>query len=114
MDAELAKKIYRKVPVLIDESKGEEGNPWGVQFSTMFNMTTASHLFLDKPEADSYPLYEAKMLHQYDHRWATYEPDGTVRDVTLEEKMNPDMRLLLGIGFQRERFLIGLLMSLIL
>jgi hypothetical protein len=30
------------------------------------------------------------MLHQYDHRWATYEPDGTVRDVTLEEKMNPD------------------------
>lgn len=90
MDAELAKKIYRKVPVLIDESKGEEGNPWGVQFSTMFNMTTASNLFLDKPEADSYPLYEAKMLHQYDHRWATYEPDGTVRDVTIEEKMNPD------------------------
>jgi predicted RNA methylase len=90
MDAELAKKIYRKVPVLIDESKGEDGNPWGVQFSTMFNMTTASNLFLDKPEADSYPLYEAKMLHQYDHRWATYEPDGTVRDVTLEEKMNPD------------------------
>jgi len=90
MDAELAKKIYRKVPVLIDESKGEEGNPWGVQFSTMFNMTTASNLFLDKPEADSYPLYEAKMLHQYDHRWATYEPDGMVRDVTLEEKMNPD------------------------
>ncbi len=90
MDAELAKKIYRRVPVLIDESKGDEGNPWGIQFSTMFNMTTASNLFLDEPEADSYPLYEAKMLHQYDHRWATYEPDGTVRDVTLEEKMNPD------------------------
>ncbi len=90
MDAELAKKIYRKVPVLIDESKGEEGNPWGVQFSTMFHMSNDSSLFLDSPEADSYPLYEAKMLHQYDHRWATYEPDGTVRDVTLEEKMNPD------------------------
>lgn len=90
MDAELAKKIYRKVPVLIDESKGDEGNPWGVKFSTMFHMSNDSSLFLDSPEVDSYPLYEAKMLHQYDHRWATYESDGTVRDVTLEEKMNPD------------------------
>ena len=90
MDAELVKKIYRKVPVFVDESKGEEGNPWGVRFSTMFNLTTASNLFLKKSEADSYPLYEAKMLHQYDHRWATYEPDETVRDVTIEEKMNPD------------------------
>lgn len=34
------------------------------------------------------PLYEAKMIHHYDHRWATYEPDGTVRDVTLEEKQD--------------------------
>jgi hypothetical protein len=93
MDAELAKKIYRKVPVLIDESKGEDGNPWGVGFLRMFDMSNDSSLFLDSPEADSYPLYEAKMLHQYDHRWATYEPDGTVRDVTLEEKMNPDFEV---------------------
>jgi hypothetical protein len=34
------------------------------------------------------PLYEAKMIHQFDHRWATYEPDGSVRDVTLEEKQD--------------------------
>jgi len=36
------------------------------------------------------PLYEAKMIHQFDHRWATYERDGLVRDVTLEEKQDPD------------------------
>jgi hypothetical protein len=35
------------------------------------------------------PLYEAKMIHQFDHRWATYEPDGTVREVTSEEKSDP-------------------------
>ena len=35
------------------------------------------------------PLYEAKMIHQFDHRWATYEPDGSVRDVTLAEKQDP-------------------------
>jgi hypothetical protein len=35
------------------------------------------------------PLYEAKMVHQFDHRWATYENDKDARDVTLEEKQNP-------------------------
>lgn len=35
------------------------------------------------------PLYEAKMIHQFDHRWATYDPDGSVRDVTVEEKQDP-------------------------
>ncbi len=93
MDAELAKKIYRRVPVLIDDSKGDEGNPWNIQFQLMFMMNTASSIFLDAPTEDSYPLYEAKMLHQYDHRWATYESDGTVRDVTLEEKMDPDFEV---------------------
>ena len=40
------------------------------------------------------PLYEAKMIHHYDHRWATYEPDGSTRDVTLEEKQDPDFVVL--------------------
>jgi hypothetical protein len=93
MDAELAKKIYRKVPVLIDESKGEEGNPWGIGFLRMFDMANDSSFFLDSPLANSYPLYEAKMLHQYDHRWATYEPNGTVRVVTMEEKLDPSFEI---------------------
>lgn len=36
------------------------------------------------------PVYEAKMIHHYDHRWATYERDGSVRDVLIEEKRHPD------------------------
>lgn len=36
------------------------------------------------------PLYEAKMIHHYDHRWATYEKDGSTRDVRLKEKQDPD------------------------
>lgn len=36
------------------------------------------------------PLYEAKMIHQFDHRWATYAPDGSVRDVTLAERQDPE------------------------
>jgi hypothetical protein len=36
------------------------------------------------------PLYEAKLVHQFDHRWATYAPDGDSRDMTLIEKQNPE------------------------
>ncbi|MGI8824368.1 MAG: Eco57I restriction-modification methylase domain-containing protein, partial [Chloroflexota bacterium] len=34
------------------------------------------------------PLYEAKMLHQFDHRWATYSGADT-RDMTLAQKQDP-------------------------
>lgn len=34
------------------------------------------------------PLYEAKMIHHYDHRWATYD-GGDVRDVTASERKDP-------------------------
>ncbi|MCI4675607.1 Eco57I restriction-modification methylase domain-containing protein [Candidatus Mycolicibacterium alkanivorans] len=106
-DAEITLGIYRRVPVLIREGD-PDGNPWGVRFMQgLFNMTSDSHLFRtrDELEGDSWtlrgnvffkgqqemlPLYEAKMIHHYDHRWATYQRDGTVRDVTLAEKQDPN------------------------
>ncbi len=103
-DAELTKQIYRRVPVLIDEAEGETGNPWGINFMLMFMMNTASHLFRTHaqlaeagaspkgpnwvlPDGELYvPLYEAKMVHQFDHRWAEYEEDGkTTRDLSDED-----------------------------
>lgn len=36
------------------------------------------------------PLYEGKMIHHYDHRWATYEPDGSTRDAAAGEKRDPN------------------------
>jgi len=35
------------------------------------------------------PLYEGKMIHQFDHRWATYDATDS-RDVTKAEKAYPD------------------------
>jgi hypothetical protein len=90
MDAELTKKIYRSVPVLIDEALGKQGNPWGVKFMTIFHMSNDSNLFIDEPATDRLPLYEAKLMHHYDHRWATYGLESLSRDVTLEEKQDPD------------------------
>jgi hypothetical protein len=92
-DAELTKKIYGRVPVLIDEAMGEAGNPWDVKFNLMFMMNTDSHLFFDESAADRLPLYEAKLVHHYDHRWATYDVDGSSRDVTMTEKRDPDFQV---------------------
>ncbi|WP_327379558.1 Eco57I restriction-modification methylase domain-containing protein [Streptomyces sp. NBC_01212] len=96
-DAEITLGIYRRVPVLIDETKATGGNPWGISFMTMFHMSNDSHLFRPDAQSDEafddllkagweldgnilvrgeerlLPLYEAKMLHHYDHRFSTYE-----------------------------------------
>jgi hypothetical protein len=94
MDAELTKKIYGRVPVLIDEALNEQGNPWGIKFMRMFDMSNDSHLFFDENAPSRLPLYEAKLIHHYDHRWATYDVDGSSRDVTLAEKQNPGFEVL--------------------
>ncbi|OCB02104.1 restriction endonuclease, partial [Acidithiobacillus ferrivorans] len=88
-DAELTKKLYRAAPVLIDDNQ-PDGNPWGIRFLAMLHMSNDSHLFAAAPGAGRLPLYEAKMIHQFDHRWATYTPDGNSRDVTLAEHRDPD------------------------
>lgn len=93
-DAELTKKIYERVPVLIREARdGEpEVNPWGISFMRVFDMSNDSHLFAGEPAADRLPLYEAKMIHQHDHRWATYRDDSGAdvsMDVPLADKRDP-------------------------
>ncbi|THD71265.1 type II DNA modification enzyme [Thalassobius vesicularis] len=113
-DAELTAKLYSKAPVLIEERPDHpEGdkNPWGISFQTMFHMSNDSGYFRGTDDLEKIgfartgtdwehsdgrryvPLYEAKMIHHYDHRWATYEGEdeeqGT-RDVTLEEKQDPN------------------------
>lgn len=89
VDAELTQKIYQRVPVLENERTGQ--NPWGISFKQgLFNMTSDSGLFTTEPSEGSVPLYEAKMLHQFDHRWATYKTDGSTRDILDNEKKDPN------------------------
>ena len=106
-DYEVTRKIYERVPVLIREKRGRrpEENPWGLKFMTMFHMTNDSGLFRTREQLEDdgwelngnaferageeyLPLYEAKMVHQFDHRWATYDGDKA-RDCTSEEKSDP-------------------------
>ncbi len=96
-DAEITAKIYRRVPVLMREGGSGEieeesytgglpspghsllphHNPWGISFQAMFHMANDSNLFHSSPAPDRLRLYEAKMIHQFDHRWATYEGGGS-------------------------------------
>ena len=91
-DAELMKKIYRKTGVLVKEGDAEtpEENPWGIEYKTLFHMSNDSKLFHDSPSDELFPLYEAKMMHIYDHRWATFPAgENDIVDCTAEEKANP-------------------------
>ncbi|MGB4343997.1 MAG: N-6 DNA methylase [Moraxellaceae bacterium] len=92
-DAELAKKIYRQAPVLIEEGN-VAGNPWCVTLMTMLHMSNDSHLFEEVAGENLLPLYEAKMIHQFDHRWSTYASGGENRDVTIAEKNFSDFTVL--------------------
>ncbi|WP_322814677.1 Eco57I restriction-modification methylase domain-containing protein [Chloroflexus sp.] len=98
-DADLTRAIYERVPVLVNERTGE--NPWGVRFLAMFHMSNDSHLFRTRAELEqagyrlmgnvfvaptledpltgaggpgmrALPLYEAKMIWHYDHRFGSY------------------------------------------
>ncbi len=57
--------------MLINEETGE--NPWGVSFLRMIDMANDSHLFHTESGPNRVPLYEAKMIHQFDHRFGTWE-----------------------------------------
>lgn len=106
-DAELTKAIYRRVPILWREATEDQpsSNPWCLRFSQgLFNTASDSHHFRTAGElrADGYrlegnvfvspydrylPLYEAKMLHQFDHRWATYDSEGDARNAVIQDKL---------------------------
>jgi hypothetical protein len=112
-DAELTKRIYERIPVLIaNNKKGAVRNPWGIRFLAMFHMSNDSEDWfrtareleaegLDRDGSDWVgnneerwlPLYEAKMVHHYDHRWATYDAnavgDDDARPPSPVEKAGP-------------------------
>ncbi|WP_167152779.1 DNA methyltransferase [Streptomyces sp. MBT27] len=85
-DADLTAGIYRRIPVLWDETS-RNGNLWGVTFKRLFDMADDSDLFRKHDELDTQgwelagnvfvrdgermlPLYEAKMVDFFNHRAA--------------------------------------------
>ncbi len=114
-DAELTKAIYRRVPVLIREGNAKgaaDVNSWGIEFKRMIDMANDSGLFrtredllkddlrlsgniFSKDDESYLPLYEAKMLHHFTHRYGDYEDkpedsqNTSLPDVPVERLQNP-------------------------
>ena len=93
-DAELTRALYSHVPVLINEVMQE--NQWGVKFMRMLDMANDSGLFLNDIQTHTLPLYEAKMIHQFDHRFGTFEgatqgniEEGGLPQPTPAQKADP-------------------------
>jgi hypothetical protein len=110
--AEIVKNIYQRAPVLWRENPEE--NPWELSFQLMFMMNTDSQLFWTSGllQDDAWrlegnvfvhsdkrmlPLYEAKMIHHFNSRFATYEGateaqlnKGTLPRLTLSQHEDSD------------------------
>ncbi|WP_371783680.1 Eco57I restriction-modification methylase domain-containing protein [Streptosporangium subroseum] len=117
-NADITLGIYRRVPVLWRESP--DTNPWNLSFMAMFHMASNSDIF--RPSAEEketleemmetgwqfdgnclikdgehlLPLFEAKMLHQFDDRFGTYDGQtqaqakmGTLPRLTPAQKDDP-------------------------
>jgi hypothetical protein len=111
-DAEITIGIYKRVPVLWRDEPEE--NPWGLSFMAMYHMANDSGHFRTRDQLEHegwtlagnvfvrggkrmLPLFEAKMIHYFDHRYGTYEGQtqaqaniGTLPRLTPEQQDDPN------------------------
>lgn len=109
----LVKSVHARHPVMIRHEPAQ--NPWGARPTFMFQMSDDEGIYRDVSDVEIVPslgypggrardesrdpltaLYEAKLIHQYDHRFATFEGlpvkdirDGNARVLSELEKMDP-------------------------
>jgi len=95
-DANFTAKVHSIFPPLVLDTDEQNGNPWALTFhARLWHMAEDSHWFLTADQLDGTgseqfsPVYEAKMIHQFDYRWSTYS-DGISHDVTFSQKQNPN------------------------
>ena len=116
-DRDLTRKLYRAAPVLIRKRPvhpdGDE-NPWGITFQRLFDMSTDSRHFETATQLTDQgfsrdganwrhedgrvyvPLYEAKMIHHFDHRFGSYAglnnrpAGGSLPETPDSAKARPD------------------------
>ena len=118
LDADVTLGVYRRLPVLVRD--GAEGsNPWLLTFRQgLFNMASDSGAFRTQSDMESLgatfdgwawtrnedrwlPLYEAKLLGHYDHRFSTYAGatqeqlnKGTLPRLSESQHSDPDAEAL--------------------
>ena len=115
-DADIIRRIYKRHPVLVDRSGGEETKIWPLRHVRgMFNLTSDFPIFRTAGQLEDegfYPVvgkrwrmgdelylahYQGRMIHQFDHRWnsvgvnpqSAHNPYINV-EVTQEQHADPN------------------------
>ena len=115
-DAELNLALYRRAGVLWREGEPED-NAWNLRFVRMFDMANDSGLFCTRADLEKsgaklmgsrfvgrggtfLPLVEAKMVHHFDDRYATYDGatqanlnKGTLPPSSEGQHLDPQFRI---------------------
>jgi hypothetical protein len=113
-EADIVRRMYRSVPVLLDKNRKKGGNPWEMRLTTMFHQTNDAEHFRDqdtlmtagykltgnhwlKGKEEFLPLVEAKMVRDYDHRYASvyvnannWMNQGQGEESSLVDHQNPE------------------------
>lgn len=110
-DFVLARAIYGRFPILNSDRGDLSANAWKIKFSQgMLNMTSKSKLFRTKKQLEEegwvlagnifqkgdkkyLPIYEGKMIHHYNHRWASAtacKSKAKFVNSTAAELLDPD------------------------
>ena len=93
-DAEITKAIYRRVPVLQRDDVADAENPWLIGLGRTLHMGDDAKLFRTREQLESdgarlegnifmlgalrmVPLYEGKMIYQFDHRYGDHADTAT-------------------------------------
>ncbi|MCA9207462.1 MAG: hypothetical protein KDA55_03860, partial [Planctomycetales bacterium] len=115
-DADITLGIYNRHPVLIRDDD-PEGNPWCLSFNQgLFNMASDANRFHQPSDltddhfngwsytdghTEYMPLYEAKMVNIFDHRFSTYRGAtqaqlnvGALPRLSAKEHDDPDLEVL--------------------
>lgn len=88
-EASLLARIYDSGTAIFQESS--QDNPWGWRSWQVFNETHEASLLIDDFSSgeSNTRLYEAKLFHQFDHRYASYDDTGKVNYLSVSEKRSP-------------------------
>jgi len=93
-DAEISRRIAKNVPVLVLEPEARE-DCWGFAYREVIHMSHMSNHFVLPEDADEVnqkdtllPVYEAKMVHHFDHRWMSFSATGDDDGVAVD-RSNP-------------------------
>lgn len=99
-DASLARSIYSRMPVLLNETT--KISPYSFSGAMLFMSNTDSSLFQasgDRNEGSKVvPYYEGKMIQQFDHRFGTYDGQtdaqrrqGKLPELTVSDHNDPSL-----------------------